>query len=74
MPAVKCLHVVERDRLQARAVPRSGMAVRMTLVELDLKRPLAQLFIVVAAQGLGDVIDGLVAKPLEILGRESRLR
>ncbi len=46
----------------------------MILVELDLQRPLAQLFIVIAAQGFGDVVEGLVAKPFEILGREPRLR
>ena len=51
MPAVKLLDVVERDRLQALGGPAVRVAVGVILVELDLERPLAQLFIVVAAQG-----------------------
>ena len=73
MPAVKFLDVVERDRLQSLGGPAVRVAVRVILVELDLERPLAQLFIVVAAQRFGDVVERLVAKPLEIFGREPRL-
>ena len=50
MPAVKLLDVVERDRLQSLGGPAVRVAIGMILVELDLQRPLAQLFIVVATQ------------------------
>ena len=73
MPAVKLLDVVERDRLQSLGGPEVWVAIRVILVELDLERPLAQLFIVVAAQRFGDVVERLVAEPFEIFGREPRL-
>ena len=45
----------------------------MARVQLGLQGPLAQLLVVVAAQGLRDVVEGLVAEPLEVLGREPGL-
>ena len=72
MAAVKRLDVIERDCAQAGHGPPVGMAVRVILVELDLEGPLAQLLVVVAAEGLGHIIERLVAEPLEVFGIESR--
>src|SRR3989442_14523733 len=71
MRGVEALDVVQGDGLQSLNRPGIDVAKGMTLIEGELQGPLAQVFIVVSPELVGEEIDRFISQAGEVLWVES---
>src|SRR2546427_6882325 len=71
MRGVEALDIVQGDGLQPLNRPGIDVPKGMTLIEGELQGPLAQVFIVVSPELVGEEIDRFISQSGEILRVES---